>query len=143
MILVSCLGNSNNPNIEIEGYIIESHSLVVVTGDYSNSILNTIISLSGIRKDGYGVLLNFKKTVSNAEIDSLKLKLQKLDINAIHSFQISQTDSLPNHISIAAKNSKFIWILGKKDENKTFTDLIQNEINLLPDTLKPLIILNK
>ena len=51
------------------------------------------------------------------ELDSLKLKLRKLDINAIHSFEINENDSIPKNIKVAVEGSKFIWILYSHESN--------------------------
>jgi hypothetical protein len=86
--------------------------------DYLNNpdtSLLQIIELSGIRKTGYGLLLNLDKSYSENEIKSIKLKLQKLDINAIHSFDITTNAPMEKKESIAMEDAMFIWVLDRQN----------------------------
>ncbi|MDB4303983.1 hypothetical protein N9934_04270, partial [Desulfosarcina sp.] len=74
-----------------------------------------IVEFSNIRKSGYGILLNIENAFSKKELDELKLKFQKMDINAIHSFNISLTDTLESKVSIATEGAKFVWLLNTKN----------------------------
>lgn len=85
--------------------------------------LQDIISISKIRKSGYGLLLNLDNSYSKSEIDTLKRQFQKIDINAIHSFNVKEQDTLKSNVQIAMKGAKFIWLLRKNKNNLESTPL--------------------
>jgi len=94
-----------------------THSLKVDYNNYPDTSLLEIIAFSNIRKSGYGLLLNLENSYSKSELDTLKRKFQKLDINAVHSFNISVNDSVPRNIQVAIEGSQFFWILEKEQSH--------------------------
>lgn len=124
-----CSQNNNDSIFENANYDSKTNTLKV---DYSNnpdtSILQ-IIALSNIRQTGYGILLNIENTYPKSDLDALKLKFQKVDINAIHSYDISLTDSLEAKVQIAIEGAKFVWLLGSSGndwKSKPIGQLISN-----------------
>jgi len=111
----SCNFKSNDNFIRDAGYDSQLHILGVNYPQEIDTSLLQVIHLSGIRDSGYGLLLNIDSSYSQKEIETLKLKLQKLDINAIHSFDIVLQDSLKKSIRIAMEGAKFIWLIKKDD----------------------------
>ncbi|MCB0806138.1 MAG: hypothetical protein KDC05_10100 [Bacteroidales bacterium] len=116
-LLISCVniqpeGESwlQNANFDPETRILK------LPPDYNlDTVLQQIIFLSEIRKEGYGVLLNADATVQQKKIDQIIYKFRKLDINAVHQFNLPSQDSIPNHVKVAMEGAKFIWILDQDD----------------------------
>jgi len=100
--------------------------------DYKNhpdTSLLQIIAFSNIRLAGFGVLLNMDNAFSKAELEALKLKFKMMDINAIHSYDISTKDTLRLKTQVAMEGAKFIWLLGnlKNDwKSKPIGQIISN-----------------
>ena len=116
-IFYSCIQKNANPIIELADYDDKIHLLKVDYLNYPDTSLLEIIAFSNIRKSGYGVLLNLDSSYSKPELDALKLKFKRQDINAIHSFDITTTGVVQNHIRVAMDGAKFIWLLDKKQIN--------------------------
>lgn len=117
MLSIYCSRDKSKSFIPNSDYDSISHSLKVDFLNDPEKSLKDIINLSKVRKSGYGLLLNMDSAYSVSELDALKRKFQKLDINAVHSFDISLEESLQNKIPIAMDGAKFIWILDKKNIN--------------------------
>ena len=77
--------------------------------------IRQIIQLSKIRSAGYGILLNLNNSISESQLDTLKRKFQKEDINAVHCFDITKGDSMQVRIMFAVEGAKFIWILNNNN----------------------------
>jgi len=143
VIINSCNQTKNNSVLENANYNLQQHNLVVDYQLNPDTSLLQIIEFSDIRKSGYGILLNIDNNLSKTEMDELKLKFQKLDINAIHSFNVSLTDTLDSKVRIAMEGAKFVWILKNKD-TKWKSMPIRNEISNLQNKTeqKILVVLN-
>lgn len=140
VMLNSCDQNKNDSFINSANYNSPQHTLFVnFTANPDTSLLQ-IIEYSEIRKSGYGLLLNVENTYLKSELDALKLKLQKLDINAIHSYNISLTDTLESKVSIAMEGAKFVWLLKKKNSEWESTPLGDAINNLQKNTEKKVLI---
>jgi len=144
LILVSCNNNNDQDFFENAIYDGQLHILAV---DYPNNIdtsFQQIIQFSNIRRSGYGILLNINDAYAKLEIDTLKRRLQKLDINSVHSFEIVLQDSVKRNVKVAMAGAKFIWILGqeKLDLQNTYLGLILKSIKNDPNS-KQLIVSNK
>ena len=110
-LILQCSQNNTHSIIENADHSSQTNYLKV---DYSNNpdtSLLEIIALSNIRKSGYGLLLNVDYYYSQSELDTLKRKFQKLDINAVHSFNVLNSDSLQTKLKVATEGAQFIWIL--------------------------------
>ena len=101
----------------------ETNTLQVDYINNPDTSLLEIVALSNVRKSGYGLLLNIDNAYSKPELDTLKLKFRKLDINAVHSFDIGTAESLPANIKVAMEDTKFIWILDERNTNLKTTSL--------------------
>ena len=86
-----------------------------------DTVLQQIIFLSEVRKEGYGVLLNVDGTVPQKQIDLIAYKFRKLDINAVHDFELPLTDTIPNHVKVAMEGAKFIWILNDDNQPENYS----------------------
>ncbi len=117
IITFSCSFNQSESLIDDAVYDNQLHIIGVDYPETTNTSLQQVIHFSDIRKRGYGVLLNIDSSYSQKEIDDLKLELQKLDINAIHSYDIGLQDSLKNSIRVALEGAMFIWLIENDDLN--------------------------
>lgn len=123
MIFFQCSHSKIDPIVEHADYNLQSHSLNIDYSTNPDTSLLQIIALSNIRKSGYGILLNMENSYSKSELDILILKFKKLDINAVHSFDLSQTEPLPHKVLVAMEGAKFVWILSKNNTNIKLTSL--------------------
>lgn len=118
-LVLSCIQQSDKSSMENSIDIYDS-SLYLLGIDFNNNpkeSIDQIIHLSGIRKSGYGILLNLENSYLKSELDTIKMKFQIEDINAIHSFDIKLSDTIKNHIYVAMDGARFIWILNGKMRN--------------------------
>ncbi len=122
-IFFQCSHSKIDPIVEHADYNLQSHSLNIDYSANPDTSLLQIIALSNIRKSGYGILLNVEDSYSKSEMDTIIYKFKKLDINAVHSFDLSQTDTVPHKVLVAMEGSKFVWILSKKNINIKLTPL--------------------
>ncbi|RLC53848.1 MAG: hypothetical protein DRH89_10155 [Candidatus Cloacimonadota bacterium] len=108
--------SQNNPEVIVKNadFNSETNTLQVDYMNNPDTSLLEIVALSNVHKSGYGLLLNIDNAYSNPELDTLKLKFRKLDINAVHSFDVVSVETLPANIIVAMEDTKFIWILDKK-----------------------------
>lgn len=111
----SCLPDHSAEYLRNVDYDKSSSTLRVNYQENPDTSLQQIIILSDIRKEGYGVLLNIDRSVSQAQLDSIKYKFKKQDINAVHSFNWNTGDALPKIIHVALEGSRFNWIFSKQD----------------------------
>lgn len=116
MLSIYCSRDKSNSVVTNLEYDQPSNSLKVDFLNDPEKSLRDIIHLSEIQKSGYGLLLNLDNSYSKSELDTLKRQFQKLDINAVHSFNIVSKDSLQNKIKIAIEGAQFIWILENKQD---------------------------
>lgn len=112
IILDSCTYNKNDSITENAEYNGQTNMLKIDFTNKPDTSLLQIIAYSNIQKSGYGVLLNIENSYSKSDLDALKLKFQKLDINAIHNYNISLRDTLELKTRVAMKGAKFVWLLG-------------------------------
>lgn len=110
------------------------------SGDSKKSI-KQVIEFSNIRKSGYGVLINIESSYSKAELDAIKLKLQKEDINAIHSFDVNQNDSIMKNVFVAMEGAQFVWFLSEEIGAADESQIKQLIIHI--DKKNSLIVVNK
>lgn len=116
MLFIYCSRDKSYSFVPNADYDPVSNSLKVDFLNDPEKSLQDIIHLSKIRKSGYGLLLNVDNSYSKSKLDTLKRQFQKLDINAIHSFDIVSKDSLQNKIKIAIEGAQFIWVLNSKQD---------------------------
>lgn len=116
MLSIYCSRDKSNSVVTNLEYDQPSNSLKVDFLNDPEKSLRDIIHLSEIQKSGYGLLLNLDNSYSKSELDTLKRQFQKLDINAVHSFNIVSKDSLQNKIKVAMEGAQFIWILENKQD---------------------------
>lgn len=144
LIFLQCAHSDIDPIIEQADYDQQSHTLHIDYSSNPDTSLLQIIALSNIRKSGYGLLLNIENSYTNSELDTLKLKFRRQDVNAIHSFNIFPSQALKRKVSVAMEGAAFIWILNRNNINIKLTDLginlsaIQNK-----KEDRPLIVLKK
>lgn len=117
VITFSCSLNQSESFINDAIYDSQLHIIGVDYPETTDTSLQQVIHFSNIRKRGYGVLINIDSSYSQQEIDDLNLKLQKLDINAIHSYDIRLQDSLKNSIRVALEGAMFIWLIENDELN--------------------------
>ena len=116
IVLALTLAACIHPEKEKEAYLKkadfdpETRVLSLTASGDIDTALHQIIFLSGIREGGYGVLLNIGGAKSRQEIDSLKHKFRKLDINAVHDFDIQPDRPVDKHIEVAIEGAEFIWL---------------------------------
>lgn len=142
VFFTNCSQNNSDSIIENADFDPKTFTLKVNYLNNPDTSLLEIIALSNIRKSGYGLLLNVENYYSKSELDTLKRKFQKLDINAVHSFNISLEDSLQTKIQIAIDGAQFIWILDNKIRNWQ-TESLGNYISGIQTQDKSLIVLSK
>jgi len=123
---VSCSNKSNEKLFESVNFDKNLKILAIDYEQQKDTTLLQIIHYSGIRKSGYGLLLNLNNSFTHFQLDSLKYQLQIQDINAIHSFEVKSNDSVPNCIRIAIEGARFSWILWNGDSSKNLS--LPNEI---------------
>jgi len=123
---VSCSNKSNEKLFESVNFDKNLKILAIDYEQQKDTTLLQIIHYSGIRKSGYGLLLNLNSSFTPFQLDSLKYQLQIQDINAIHSFEVKSNDSVPNCIRIAIEGARFSWILWNGDSSKNLS--LPNEI---------------
>ncbi|MEZ5195390.1 MAG: hypothetical protein R2764_03005 [Bacteroidales bacterium] len=99
------------------------HLLGVDFADHPQKSIEKVIWYSGIRKSGYGILLNVHNAFAEPEIDTLKMKFQKEDINAIHRFDINLSDTLKNRVFVAMQGARFIWVLKNGELNLLYSQI--------------------
>lgn len=121
LVSVSCQFQQGDDNIKNAIYDSQLHILGVDYPVNKDTSLQQLIHFSNIRKEGYGILLNIDSSYTVQEINTLKLKLQKQDINAIHSYDIGLQDSLKKSIRVAMEAAEFIWLIEKDDLNLKHT----------------------
>jgi len=114
-LVSSCMIRNDEAVVKNADFDSTTNSLYVDYLNNPDTSLLQIIQLSGIRKTGYGLLLNLDESYSENEIKSIKLKLQKLDINAIHSFDITTNAPMEKKESIAMEDAMFIWVLDRQN----------------------------
>lgn len=132
LILNSCSQVKTDSIIENADYNAQTHTLKIDYITNPDTSLLQIISFSGIRQSGYGLLLNHENSYSESELNALKFKFKKLDINAIHSYDISSLDSIKLKTKTAIEGAKFVWILdnSKNDwKSKSIGKIISNLTN--------------
>ena len=91
-----------------------------LTVDYKNhpdTSLLQIKAFSNIKQSGYGLLLNIENAYTKSDLEALKLKFKMMDINAIHTYDISLKDTLQLKTQVAMKGAKFIWLLGNSNND--------------------------
>lgn len=115
LLFMQCSQNKPSGVIDNADYTNQTNTLKVDYQNNPDTSLLQILSFSNIRKSGYGLLLNIDNSFSKSDIDTLKYKFQKLDINAIHSYDVVSVNKLPNHIKVALEDAKFIWILDESN----------------------------
>lgn len=135
VFLIYCSQKNANTIIDNADYNSQTHSLRVDLANNPDTSILEIIALSDIRKSGYGLLLIVENSYSTSELDTLIRKFQKQDINAVHSFNISISDSLQKKKYIAMEGAKFIWILDKKNMYEETTQLF-NAISAIQKNTK-------
>ncbi|MBN2173352.1 MAG: hypothetical protein JW731_04430 [Bacteroidales bacterium] len=109
--LVACIEQNAGPYLKTVIFDPESRILSIDPDKQQDTVFQQVIHFSGIRHKGYGLILNMDQAMTKEQVDSIKLKLQKLDINAIHDFKIFDTVSPPMNVVVAIENAKFCWIL--------------------------------
>lgn len=107
----SCQYQQSVDYIENAAYHSQLHILGIDYPVNVDTSLQQIIYFSGIREKGYGIILNIDSCFTMQEINTLKLRLQRQDINAIHNYNIELQDSLKKSIGVAMEGAKFIWLL--------------------------------
>jgi len=122
LLISSCI----NSDKEKKGYLshadfdIESRVLSIASSTSIDTVLQQVIFLSGIKHDGYGILLDIDGSLLESKIDSLIYKFRKLDINAIHHFNVQSDQTVKNHVLVAIDDAKFIWMFpGNKQAMKS------------------------
>ncbi len=117
IMLVSCLPEESRIYLEKANYN-ETYGILGI--DYQNqpdTSLQQIILQSGVRKNGYGILLNVDYTLSEQSLRDLAYQFQLQDINALHSFQIQSGTTPNNHVLAAIEQARFIWIFSNNMYN--------------------------
>lgn len=144
LLLNNCSQNNHVQFLNAADYDASTHTLHIDYKSNPDTSLIQIIALSNIRKSGYGVVLNLDNAYSEIELKSMKLNLQKQDINAVHSFNISINDSLESKIKVAMKGAKFIWLINSNKLDWK-TKAIGNNLETIQNNTetRPLLVLNK
>lgn len=132
--LLSCINHTSEQFTEQEKPQIARHLIEVDYPEKLPETLQKIIQSSGIRHDGYGVLLIIDHSLTQVRADSLRWYFQKQDINAVHAFFVSSKDTLNPIISSAIKNSRFTWAFSN-DVGEEVKKLIESIKKTAPETL--------
>ena len=117
IVFNSCLPDHSEKYLKQADFDHTTSTLAVNYKKNPDTTLQQIIMLSGIRKEGYGVLLNINKGASPALLDSIKNKFNKQDINAVHSFKWKSRETLPENIRVAIEDARFCWVFSTTDVN--------------------------
>ena len=96
----------------------EDHKILSINYNSNpDTAIHQIIYKSGVRKKGYGLLLNVDQSASSDELKKLTYQFQLQDINAVHSFDINSGET-PNHnVIVALEQARFIWIFSNNMYN--------------------------
>ncbi len=132
LMLNFCVQNENESIFANADYDAQTNTIKIDYQTNPDTSLLQIIAYSNIRHSGYGLLLNINNAYSKSELAALKLKFQKLDINAIHSYDYSLSDTLPLKTRVAIEGAKFVWLLGNSN-NDWKSKPIDSIINSIQD----------
>lgn len=131
LISASCFNEKEKQNFENVDFNEVTNTLTINFNENPDKSLQQIISVSEIRKNGYGVLLNINQSISGKDLDLIKLKLRKLDINAVHDFHVNGKLEQHGKIRSALRGAKFIWVFDSNnslDQDKTLR-LLKEDFN--------------
>ncbi|MEZ5082791.1 MAG: hypothetical protein R2750_05015 [Bacteroidales bacterium] len=127
IILTSCLVDNTEEYLKNADFEKNSSTLFVNYKKNPDTSLQQIIILSGVRKNGYGVLININNAVSQPELDSIIFKFKMQDIHATHGFNWQTGDSLSSKARVAIEGAKFTWLLSSNPVN--LNDSIFHQVN--------------
>jgi len=113
LALLSCMGEQDNAAFSKAQFDEQTNTLTVNYPDNTDTTLQQIILFSKVRVSGYGLLLNFNSTLSRESIADLKERFKKLDINAVHDFNLSSAEEMDVKTRVAIEGAKFIWVFSK------------------------------
>jgi len=111
IILAITLFSCSNSETRIDNSHFDEQSgiLEIEYNEATDDYLLPILQHSHIRDEGYGILLNIEKVVTQKKLKSITGSFRKRDINAVHIFIINR-DSLPNNTRIAIEGARFTWL---------------------------------
>ncbi len=112
-VVAACLNKPEQDFTVHADFAEDSRTLLVDFRNRPDTSLQEIIHFSGIRKEGYGVLLKLDSIASQTSIDFIKHKLVKQDINAVHHYDISVDPNPGDHLLAAIEGARFTWILSQ------------------------------
>ena len=110
LALLSCMGEHDHAALSKAQFDERTNTLTVDFPDNTDTALQQIILFSKVRVSGYGLLLNLNNTLSRQSIEDIKERFKKLDINAVHDFNLSSAEEMDAKINVAIEGAKFIWV---------------------------------
>lgn len=110
LALLSCMGGQDNGAQSKAQFDERTNTLTVDFPDNTDTALQQIILFSKVKVSGYGLLLNFNSTLSHESIADIKDRFKKLDINAVHDFNLSSAEEMDAKINVAIEGAKFTWV---------------------------------
>lgn len=137
-VAVSCLNQEPATYLQKAHYNAEKNMLRVNLEANPDTSLHQVILLSGIRENGYGLLIGSKNEPMAEEASDILFKLVKLDINAVHHL-IAPADTLPDPVfTTAISGAKFVWLLSEDTVLLKAIDEIRNSPEV--DDVSPILL---
>lgn len=110
LLVVSCIHDPSPGYLKNIQFDEERKILILSEKSDPDTSLQQIIVKSGIRKDGYGILLVADELPDDITVSALKKRFIKQDINAVHIYKLDPTFE-NNELAIAAiKGARFTWV---------------------------------
>jgi len=131
LVIIAC--NNENPKATSgpEGYSDKTAKKVFLIGHGSNSkeVIKELVNVSGLRKEGYIVILPSRFEKSDSSVYYLKHEFNEQHINAVHSLEFKPGVNIQNTDILAIENAGLICIMDgeKKDLIRFAQDSILNK----------------
>ena len=112
-LLTSCMSSPEAPFMKGARFDAGSRVLCVDYPHSPDTALRQIIYFSGVRKNGYGVLVNIDSAFPTSAVSALKEQFKKLDLNAIHDYQVDSREEVNALVLTAVEGARFTWVFSK------------------------------